>query len=64
MKKEKYIAPEVLAMSVLTETMIATSIDNDGTGGEGPQTPIDGDPEGGIGSKDNLWEMGEDNLWD
>ena len=55
MKKEKYIAPEVLAMSVLTETMIATSIDNDGTGGEGPQTPIDGDPEGGIGSKDNLW---------
>lgn len=66
MKKKGYIAPEIELVKVHLEQMIAIStIDNDNPGeGDGPETPINKDPEGGFGAKDNNWEPIGGNLWE
>lgn len=66
MKKKGYIAPEIELVKVHLEQMIAIStIDpDDPNAGDGPESPIEGNPTDGFGAKDNNWEPIGGNLWE
>ena len=66
MKKKGYIAPEIELVKVHLEQMMTISkIDSDNAGeGDDAETPIEGNPTGGFGAKDNNWEPIGGNLWE
>lgn len=66
MKKKGYIAPEIELVKVHLEQMIAIStIDpDDPNAGDNPESPIEDNPNGGFGAKDNNWEPIGGNLWE